>query len=91
MAVHAYSTPSRAPAPLTTRARLEAAVEAAIAALDALDGDPDLEDFGDREPSLGWTEREAQTVDNGSAFIGRAPAVGSLFEFGGTTYDAELA
>lgn len=63
MAVHAYSTPGSAPAPLTTRARLEAAVEAAIAALDAIDGDPDLdagcEDEGadtDSEPSLGSLE-----------------------------------
>lgn len=31
------------------RRRLEASIEAAIAALDALDGDPDLEDSFDRE------------------------------------------
>lgn len=32
------------------RASLEAAVESMIAVLDAWDGDPDLEDGGDREP-----------------------------------------
>lgn len=59
MAEHAHSTSDRGAAPLTTRERLEAAVEAAIAALDAFDGDPDLdvacEDEGfdsDREPTF---------------------------------------
>lgn len=32
-----------------TRAMLEASIEAAIALLDAMDGDPDLEDSHDRE------------------------------------------
>lgn len=40
MASHAHSTPATA---ATTRARLADAIEAAIAALDALDDDPDLE------------------------------------------------
>lgn len=37
------------------RARLEAAIEIAIALLDAADADPDLESNGDDEPHLGWT------------------------------------
>jgi hypothetical protein len=36
------------------RRRMEAAIEALIAALDALDGDPDFEPANDDEPSLGW-------------------------------------
>ncbi|CAN7170522.1 hypothetical protein [Rhizobium leguminosarum] len=35
------------------RAKLEAYVEELIALLDALDGDPELEDGGDDEPSFG--------------------------------------
>ena len=42
-----------ASAPLTRRQRLEAAIEAAIALLDRLDGDADLEPCGDdSEPFL---------------------------------------
>lgn len=37
----------------TLRQKLEAAVERAIAALDMLDGDENLEDNGDLEPSFG--------------------------------------
>lgn len=50
-----------APEPLKARREIENHIERLIAALDALDGDPDLEgdaDFepqGDDEPSLGWT------------------------------------
>lgn len=42
--------------PMTRRERLEAAVEAAIDALDAMDGDPDLEPDGDgeEEPGEPW-------------------------------------
>lgn len=59
--------PSTALPPIT-RQTLEAAIEAAIEALDAFDGDPDLEDdereeihdaeddHADNEPSLGWSE-----------------------------------
>ena len=39
-----------------TRPALEALIEAAIAHLDALDGDPELEDTGDGEPELGAPE-----------------------------------
>lgn len=46
MAVHPLRRPSPAPTP---RARLEAAIEAAIALLDRLDPDPDLEDSHDQE------------------------------------------
>lgn len=35
--------------------RLADATESIIALLDALDGDPEAEDCGDAEPSLGWT------------------------------------
>lgn len=36
------------------RRRMEAAIEALIASLDALDGDADFEPANDDEPSLGW-------------------------------------
>ena len=39
-------------APLSPRRRLELAIEAAIALLDRMDGDADLEDGADDEPSL---------------------------------------
>ncbi len=45
--------PEQSPA---LRVKLEEAVERLIAALDALDGDADLEDTGDAEPSLGSLE-----------------------------------
>ncbi|HWJ74680.1 MAG TPA: hypothetical protein VNX29_16075 [Kaistia sp.] len=38
----------------TLRRRMQAAVDALIEALDALDGDADLEPANDDEPSLGW-------------------------------------
>jgi hypothetical protein len=38
---------------LETRQRLEAKIEELIALLDLVDGDPDLEDTGDDEPSIG--------------------------------------
>lgn len=38
-----------------TRARLEAKIEELIALLDFVDGDCDLEDNGDLEPSIGGT------------------------------------
>lgn len=38
---------------LTLRQRLEAAIERALAALDTLDGDENLEDGADDEPSVG--------------------------------------
>lgn len=64
MAAHAYSTLTRGRAPLTTRQRLEAAVEAAIAALDAFDGDPDLEpSLGSPEPGYGRRRRTKGTLD----------------------------
>jgi hypothetical protein len=37
------------------RKRLEDAIEKAIALLDEIDGDADIEDGADDEPSLGWT------------------------------------
>ncbi len=36
------------------------ALDGAIAALDTLDGDPDLEDQGEAEPSFGWDARPSQ-------------------------------
>ena len=39
-------------AALTPRRRLELAIEAGIALLDSMEGDHDLEDGGDDEPSL---------------------------------------
>ncbi|MFN3506235.1 MAG: hypothetical protein ACK4ZU_02080 [Allorhizobium sp.] len=40
---------------LEVRKRLEAKIEELIEMLDLLDGDPDLEDNGDMEPSIGST------------------------------------
>lgn len=39
------------------RRRIEATIEHLVSLLDAYDGDEDLEDGGDDEASLGWTER----------------------------------
>jgi hypothetical protein len=39
------------------RKRLEATIESLIALMDEIAGDPDLEETGDDEESLGWTER----------------------------------
>lgn len=50
MASLAIARPSVRPNCQSIRARLEASIEAAIAALDQLDDDPDLEDSFDREP-----------------------------------------
>jgi hypothetical protein len=47
--MHAAQTAIRPSTAQRRRARLEAAIEAAIAALDALDGDADLEDDGNGE------------------------------------------
>lgn len=44
---------------MTYRERLEALIEAAIAALDELDGDCDREDDGTAQPWLGWTKTGA--------------------------------
>lgn len=46
-----FETFSRPPA--TVRERLEAQIDQLIEMLDAFDGDPDLEDNADAEPSLG--------------------------------------
>lgn len=44
------------------RREIEATVEHLIAILDRFDGDENVEDAGDYEPSLGWTEREASCL-----------------------------
>lgn len=49
MAVMALITPARLRSIPNARAELEAAIEAAIALLDAIDGDPDLEPEEDAE------------------------------------------
>ena len=51
----------RTSVPTSLRRRMEAAVERLIAAMDDLDGDPDLEDSDDAEPSLGSTNHPNQT------------------------------
>ena len=58
--------PTRAP---DTRARIEGAlalaldaVDQLVLALDEIDGDPDLEDGGDAEPSLGAPEGHVSQV-----------------------------
>ncbi|PHY14156.1 hypothetical protein CSW58_01160 [Caulobacter sp. B11] len=53
----------RASSPSTARAALEQAIEEAIAALDALDGDADLEDEPDLEDGH---DREVVCEDEGS-------------------------
>ncbi|MBW9053436.1 hypothetical protein [Rhizobium mesosinicum] len=58
----AIASSPRAVAPATAlgqlrRAALEALIEELIALLDAADGDPDLEDNADDEPSLGSTAK----------------------------------
>jgi hypothetical protein len=40
--------------PSMSRREIESAIERLIALLDFVDGDPDLEDGSDDEPSLGW-------------------------------------
>ena len=63
------------------RALLTAWIEAAINCLDALDGDPDFEDGGDAEPSLGAIEVKLSLGDLsgwGAAVSGRAWDVGGL-------------
>jgi len=57
------------PPELQLRARLEAWIEHAIALLDVLDGDADLEDGGDDEPSLAAPEG-AQTMGGFSCGCG---------------------
>ncbi len=46
------------------------AVEAAVAALDALDGDADIEDGGDDELNLGWEKPGSQFILTEGAFSG---------------------
>jgi hypothetical protein len=41
--------------PKSARRRIEDAIEALIGLLDLVDGDAEIEDGGDTEPSLGWT------------------------------------
>ena len=49
--------------PSTLRAELHAIIDRAFALVDRLDGDPDLEDGGDAEPSLACPEgRDYQVV-----------------------------
>ena len=57
------------PVMLDTRARIEGALALAldtvdhlVAALDIIDGDPDLEDGGDAEPSLGAPEGQSAQI-----------------------------
>ncbi|KAA3514807.1 hypothetical protein G6L63_01140 [Agrobacterium vitis] len=47
------------------RKRIEQAIEYLVSILDQFDGDENLEDGGDNEPSLGWTARgpEAERFD----------------------------
>lgn len=49
MTFHQHDFPATAP---NQRQRLEQVIEIAIALLDAMDGDPDLEETGDLEPYL---------------------------------------
>ncbi|NTI41589.1 hypothetical protein [Rhizobium rhizogenes] len=68
------------------RAELEARIEEMIGLLDVLDGDPDLEDNGDDEPSLGQSacsangkpeyDLEADTSDDEHTLGWRNPHIG---------------
>jgi hypothetical protein len=56
----------------STLDRLLNAVELAIAELDSMDDDPDLEDSWDREPHLGWPEAARAMVVVARSADGRA-------------------
>jgi hypothetical protein len=64
-ATSVYSTPAPVP---QWRARLEASIEGAIALLDSIDGDPDLEPDHDAEPSAD-TEFSVQFELRGGARV----------------------
>lgn len=49
------------------RRTIEAEIERLIAMLDGIDGEPDLEDNGDLEPSLGWPEGGPSRLRTGFA------------------------
>lgn len=59
MATLAYSAPAPVEHPAVTKQRLrrklERVIDKLLVALDHIDGDPDLEDGGDEEPSLSFT------------------------------------
>ena len=63
MAFDAHSTAAPAEHPAASRHRLRqnlcTLIERLITALDAIDGDPDIEDQGDDEPSLAFQEARA--------------------------------
>lgn len=63
MAFDAHSIPAPAEHPAASRHRLRqnlsALIERLVNALDAIDGDVDLEDTADDEPSLGFQEARA--------------------------------
>lgn len=46
--------------PSLSRREIESAIERLIALLDLIDGDPDLEDGADGEPSLGWVMSQSR-------------------------------
>jgi len=73
------------------RKELEAAIDAAVAALDALDGDPDLEDGGDREAAC--EDEGAMTGDDEPWLV--APQgtgrTGSAWEWGDLEVNETLA
>lgn len=73
--------------PTTRRQHLEQMIEIAIALLDAIDGDPDLEETGDLEPYLAWVgagpgvcctdgDREDDECDKGEPEQDDEPSLG---------------
>lgn len=91
MATHALNTPLVAEHPavqrMRVRAKLERVINKLINVLDQIDGDPDLEDGADDEPSLGsvgghvsdWgrtDDLEFACEDEGAEHDGREPEYG---------------
>lgn len=81
MAYDAYSAPALVEHPAASRHRLRqnlsALIERLIGALDAIDGDPDLEATGDDEPSLAF--QEANSWDSQDSIIRWSPTGGAAW------------
>lgn len=79
MAYSEHSTAAPAEHPTVERQRirlkLERVIDKLIAALDAIDGDADLEEGGDAEPALGF--QEARVYDSQDNVIRFSPTGGS--------------
>lgn len=76
MATHAHSTRLRAVVPTLSRAALEDLIERSLAALDAMDGDSDLEpdDHREAEPDEASIQPPTLAPDWHPARVTRLPA-----------------